>query len=190
LYTAVSADGIHWTPSQEPVVKAGDRSGFFFNPIRKAYTFLSRPGTPAPVTNVHRWIGIWESPDFQSFGKMHPALYDPRLMKPSTLGIEYLLPIFTVGLFILQQQMFMPPATDEQTKMQQQMMTYMTVFMGVMFYKVPAGLCIYFITSSLWGICERKLLPKSKPKLAAIANRKATMNDLPVPDKFPKTRTH
>ena len=26
---------------------------------------------------------------------MHPALYDPRLMKPSRLGIEYLLPIFT-----------------------------------------------------------------------------------------------
>jgi YidC/Oxa1 family membrane protein insertase len=62
--------------------------------------------------------------------------------------------------------MITPPATDEQTKMQQQMMTYMTVFMGVMFYKVPAGLCLYFITSSLWGICERKLLPKSKPKEA------------------------
>ena len=26
---------------------------------------------------------------------MHPAFYDPRLMKPSRLGIEYLLPIFT-----------------------------------------------------------------------------------------------
>ena len=26
---------------------------------------------------------------------MHPALYDPKLMKPSKLGIEYLLPIFT-----------------------------------------------------------------------------------------------
>src|SRR5206468_3095869 len=26
---------------------------------------------------------------------MHPALYDPKLMKPSRLGIEYLLPIFT-----------------------------------------------------------------------------------------------
>ena len=34
------------------------------------------------------------------------------------------------------------------------------VFMGVMFFKVAAGLCIYFITSSLWGIIERKLLPK------------------------------
>jgi YidC/Oxa1 family membrane protein insertase len=73
-------------------------------------------------------------------------------------------PLITVTLFLIQQKMFTPPATDEQTRMQQQMMTYMTVFMGVMFYKVPAGLCLYFITSSLWGICERKLLPKSQPK--------------------------
>jgi len=27
--------------------------------------------------------------------KMHPALYDPKLMKPSKLGMDYLLPIFT-----------------------------------------------------------------------------------------------
>lgn len=27
--------------------------------------------------------------------RLHPALYDPQLMKPSKLGIEYLLPIFT-----------------------------------------------------------------------------------------------
>jgi len=74
------------------------------------------------------------------------------------------LPLITVALFLVQQKMFTPPATDEQTRMQQNMMTYMTVFMGVMFYKVPAGLCIYFITSSLWGIAERKLLPKPKPK--------------------------
>lgn len=74
------------------------------------------------------------------------------------------LPIITVVLFLIQQKMFTPPATDEQTQMQQKMMTYMTVFMGVMFYKVPAGLCLYFITSSLWGICERKFITKSKPK--------------------------
>jgi YidC/Oxa1 family membrane protein insertase len=56
--------------------------------------------------------------------------------------------------------MFMPPATDDQTRMQQRMMNYMTLFMGVLFFKVPSGLCIYFITSSLWGVAERKLLPK------------------------------
>lgn len=70
------------------------------------------------------------------------------------------LPCITIGLFIWQQKMFMPPATDEQTAMQQKMMKYMMVVVGVMFFKVPSGLCLYFIASSLWGITERKLLPK------------------------------
>ena len=47
--------------------------------------------------------------------------------------------------------------------MQQKMMKYMMVFFGLMFYKVAAGLCLYFIASSLWGFAERKLLPKKKP---------------------------
>lgn len=71
-----------------------------------------------------------------------------------------LLPIITVCLFLIQQKLFTPPATDEQTRMTQKMMTYMMLFIGLMFFKVPSGLCIYFITSSLWGIAERKLLPK------------------------------
>lgn len=71
-----------------------------------------------------------------------------------------ILPIITVILFLVQQKLFMPPAVDEQTRMTQKMMTYMMVFMGVMFFRVPSGLCIYFITSSTWGIVERKLLPK------------------------------
>ena len=70
------------------------------------------------------------------------------------------LPCITVVLFLIQQKMFTPPPTDEQQEMMQKMMKYMMIFMGVMFFKVPAGLCIYFITSSLWGIIERKLLPK------------------------------
>ena len=70
-------------------------------------------------------------------------------------------------LFIVQQKMFTPPATDEQTRMQQNMMQYMMIFMGVMFFKVPAGLCVYFIASSIWGICERKLLPPTTSVAAA-----------------------
>ncbi len=76
------------------------------------------------------------------------------------------LPIVTVALFIMQQKMFMPPPTDDQSRMQQNMMKYMMLFMGVLFFKVASGLCVYFIASSLWGIAERKLLPhpsKSKP---------------------------
>src|SRR5260370_21585570 len=57
----------------------------------------------------------------------------------------------------------MLPPTNEQEALHMKMMNFMMLFMGVMFYKVPAGLCVYFIASSLWGMAERKLLPKAKP---------------------------
>ena len=41
--------------------------------------------------------------------------------------------------------------------------------MAFMFYKVPSGLGIYFITSSTWQICERLLLPKITASQAASA---------------------
>lgn len=74
-----------------------------------------------------------------------------------------ILPVIVVVLFLAQQKMFMPPATDDQTAMTQKMMTVMTMMMGLFFFRVPAGLCIYFITSSLWGICERILVKKTLP---------------------------
>jgi YidC/Oxa1 family membrane protein insertase len=76
-----------------------------------------------------------------------------------------ILPIVTVVLFLVQQKMFMPPPADEQQAMQQNIMKYMMLFMGILFFKVASGLCIYFIVSSLWGVVERKLLPK-KPEAA------------------------
>ena len=86
------------------------------------------------------------------------------------LGSEFnLLPIITMVLMLVQQKLFMPPAADEQAAMQQKMMTYMMVFMGFMFYWMPAGLCVYFIASSLWGLAERKLLPKKTPPGGAAA---------------------
>jgi YidC/Oxa1 family membrane protein insertase len=80
-----------------------------------------------------------------------------------------LLPLITIALFIAQQKMFMPPPTDEQQAMQQKMMNYMMIFFGVMFYRVPAGLCVYFIASSLWGIGERKMLDVIKTGAADTA---------------------
>ena len=77
------------------------------------------------------------------------------------LGYDFsLLPLFTVGLFLTQQKMFMPPATDEQQAAQYKMMNMMTLFMGALFWHQPSGLCIYFIASSLWSIAERMLLGK------------------------------
>jgi YidC/Oxa1 family membrane protein insertase len=52
-------------------------------------------------------------------------------------------------------------------------MKYMMLFMGFLFFKVAAGLCIYFIASSLWGIAERKLVPPATAK-TGIASGPAT----------------
>lgn len=71
-----------------------------------------------------------------------------------------ILPLVTVVLFLVQQKMFMPPPADEQQEMMQRVMKYMMIFMSFLFFKVAAGLCLYFIASSLWGMAERKLIPK------------------------------
>jgi YidC/Oxa1 family membrane protein insertase len=90
-----------------------------------------------------------------------------------------LFPLATIGLFLWQQKLFMPPAVDEQQKMQQQVMNYMMWFMALMFFKVPCGLCLYFIASSLWGIGERLLLPQTAPAGAAAAGPRVI--DAPTP---------
>ena len=77
------------------------------------------------------------------------------------------LPFVTCILFMLHQKLFTPPPQDEQQQMQQSIMKVMMLFMGVMFHKVAAGLCVYFIASSLWGLGERLLLPKPTVATAA-----------------------
>lgn len=82
-----------------------------------------------------------------------------------------LLPVISTGFFLVHQQLFTPPPTDEQQEMQQKVMKFMMLFMLVLFFKVPAGLCIYFITSSAWALTERLLLPKdagNKPQQTPI----------------------
>ena len=99
-----------------------------------------------------------------------------------------ILPIVTVALFLVTQKMAMPPATNEQAVMQQKMMKYMTIFMGLLFYKVAAGLCIYFIASSLWGIAERKMLKKAKGPAAELVTD-ASSKPLTAAEKLASRRT-
>ena len=120
------------------------------------------------ISESVRWASNLAAPDMFWYWK--PFLPDFLAGEDSWLGpFLNLLPCVTIALFLLQQKMFMPPPTDEQSALQQKMMKYMMIFMCVMFFKVPGGLCVYFITSSLWSIAERQLLPKPKPAPMATA---------------------
>lgn len=89
-----------------------------------------------------------------------------------------ILPLITITLFIIQQKVLMPKATDEQTRLAQQMMMIMTIMMGVLFFRVPAGLCIYFITSSTWSLIERFLIKKYTPKAEVQGLPEGTVNEI------------
>lgn len=117
-----------------------------------------------------RWCSNLAAPD---------RLYDWSWLMPASfnngLGLfalgPYLnvFPLVTVVLFLTSQRMFMPEPANEQARTQQSMMKFMTLFMGLIFYKVASGLCLYFIVSSLWGIMERKLLPRATPATDALS---------------------
>lgn len=114
----------------------------------------------APLIPGVSWCSNMAAPDQLLFWGTYPEWF---FAYTGWLG-PYLnvLPLVTVVLFILQQRIMAPPATDEQTAQTQKMTQYMMLMVGFMFFKVPSGLCIYFITSSIWGLIERKLLPKPK----------------------------
>jgi YidC/Oxa1 family membrane protein insertase len=112
------------------------------------------------ISSSFPWATNLAAPDM--LWRWDQAIPIPFLTSTSGWLGPYLnvLPLVTVVLFVVQQKMFMPPPTDAQSAMQQKIMKYMMVFMGFLFFKVPSGLCLYFIVSSLWGLGERKLLPK------------------------------
>jgi YidC/Oxa1 family membrane protein insertase len=115
-----------------------------------------------------RWCSNLAAPDmFWNWSRVIPDFITQGLGLGPYLNV---LPLVTVALFLVTQKMAMPAPTNEQAAMQQKMMKWMTVFMGYLFYKVASGLCLYFIASSLWGIAERKLLPKATTPDTAAAS--------------------
>src|SRR4051794_39680057 len=110
-------------------------------------------------TSAIQWCSNLAAPDMLwNWSSMMPTFLTQGPLGPY-LNI---FPIVTVAIMLVTQTMSMPPAANEQAAMQQKMMKYMMIFFGLMFYKVAAGLCLYLIVSSLWGIAERKLLPKNQ----------------------------
>jgi YidC/Oxa1 family membrane protein insertase len=126
------------------------------------------------------FMGLWQTLNNSVALRQAPFLYIDNLAAPDALfrfpgtvpflGDYFnLLPIVSVVLMWLQMKLFSPPPANEEAELQQKMFSVMMVFMSFMFYKVPSGLGLYFITSSLWAVCERLLLPK-------------LVHDLPAPE--------
>lgn len=111
-----------------------------------------------------RWCSNLAAPDMTlDWSRWAPNFIIHGLSIFPALGPYFnVLPIITIVFFLWQQKKLMPPPTDEQAAMQQKIMKYMMIFMGLLFFKVASGLCIYFIASSLWGMGERRFLPKAK----------------------------
>ena len=98
---------------------------------------------------------------------IHKGMAKFDFVESAAAGYKYvwhqrraILPLVTIGLFLVQTKLFSPPPTDDQQRTMQRVMTLTMAFMGILFFKVPSGLCVYFITSSIWGIVERQLIPK------------------------------
>jgi YidC/Oxa1 family membrane protein insertase len=111
------------------------------------------------------WIPNLAAPDMLVWwSERIPGISDPANMGSLLYLGPYLnlLPLVAVALMLWQQTKMMPPATDPTMAQQQFMMKLMMGFMALMFYKVAAGLSLYFIASSVWGILERQIIPKPK----------------------------
>jgi YidC/Oxa1 family membrane protein insertase len=115
------------------------------------------------------FLGLWQTLNNSVALRHAPFLWirdlaAPDMLFPFGMDVPFLgryfnlLPCLVVVLMMIQTKLFSPPATTDEQKQQQMIMKWMLVFMAVMFYRVPAGLSLYFITSSLWSIGERLLL--------------------------------
>ncbi len=82
--------------------------------------------------------------------------FDIPIMETNALSV---LPLLMVGTYLLQQRV-QPKATDPKAAEQQKIMKFVFPIFGLLFYTMPSGLMLYFITSSLWGIGEQLTIKK------------------------------
>ncbi|MCP5020592.1 MAG: membrane protein insertase YidC [bacterium] len=118
------------------------------------------------------WVHDLSMPD-----RLAHINFDTHLPVIGVIEWFNILPILMVVLWVLQQKV-MPKPTDPQAAQMQKMMMWMPVVFGVFLYHYAAGLSLYMVTSSLFGIFEytvvRKIWPldeteapkKTKGKLA------------------------
>ena len=75
-----------------------------------------------------------------------------------------ILPLLMVGMMVVQQRITqaITPATGsgEQAKQQKTMMLMMPIFFGFLFYKMPSGLVLYWLTNTILMTGEQAFISK------------------------------
>ena len=107
------------------------------------------------------WAGDLSRPDaFMSFesGFSIPCCIGPGVQID---GLN-ILPILMTIAWVINQKM-MPKSPDPQVQQQQKMMMFMPIMFGFMMYSYAAGLSLYWLTSSLFGIFEQRVIKKIFP---------------------------
>jgi len=93
-------------------------------------------------------------------GWIHDLSLPDAMFEIPGAGFDFnLLPILATAAFVGQMALAPKPA-DPQARQQQKIMYIMPVVFGVMFYNYAAGLSLYMLTSSLYGIVESKIIRK------------------------------
>jgi YidC/Oxa1 family membrane protein insertase len=116
------------------------------------------------------WFALYRSIEYSLDLRHAPFLWITDLTKPDNLltlpfSIPFLgnmlniLPILYVILTITNQKMQPKPA-DPQMAKQMQMMSFMMVFFGFIFYSFPAGFLLYFIASAGISMAESRIIKK------------------------------
>ncbi len=73
-----------------------------------------------------------------------------------------ILPLLMIAAMFFH-QMGMPKSPDPQMQQQQKMMMFMPLMFGVFMYAYAAGLSVYWLSSSLFGIFEQRVIKKLFP---------------------------
>jgi YidC/Oxa1 family membrane protein insertase len=105
------------------------------------------------LSNLHlTWIGDLSQPDRMiPFGRAIPLIFGWHIDAINLLPI-----LVAIVSFLNMKYTPRPPAATPEAEQQQKMMQWMTLIFPLMFYTFPAGLNIYYLTSTTLGIWEGK----------------------------------
>jgi len=129
------------------------------------------------------WIGMftalrvmYELRQQPLFGWVDDLSHSDRLFYLGIPFVEYfnLLPLLMVSLWwVLQRGTPLPK--DPQQRQMAVMMRFMPLLFGVLLYNYAAGLMVYMITSSLWGIVEQRVTKRILGPISPEAAQAGTM---------------